>query len=224
MRIALLFAAAATAALALAGAAPAKEVSSLQVCGADACNTVTDRDTLIRFEESAGSYDVHTGAAAPAEYYVLRVTVDAGDGGQVAWENYYVPEARVLRGTDEYGRALWRRAPKAERTLLDSIATGVRPYPVPDVTKATVGRKTAANPASYLDLYRLKRTPSAHPKRPGWRRIRLTSTTPTPWTDGANVLRYLPRERLLERDGEYVRLPKRLARAVQRAAALRIPG
>jgi hypothetical protein len=223
MRIALLCAAAATAALALVAAAPAKEVSSIQICGPEACATVTDRATLAQFEQSAGSYDVSVGPAAPAVYYVLRVTYDDG-AQQHSWENFYVPAARSLRSVDEAGRAAWRRAPKAQRALLDSIAAGVRPFAVPVVTKATVGRRAAANPASYLGLYNLKRSPKAFPRRPGWQRIRLASAAPSPWTDGANVLRYLPKERLLERDGEYVRLPKRLARAVRRAAALRIPG
>jgi hypothetical protein len=220
-RIALLLAAAAAAVLALAGAASAKEVVSVQVCGPDACSTVTDRETITRFEESAGSVDVYTGPAAPAEYYLVRVAVDSGDNGIVTLESFYVPSARVLRGPDERGHAVWWRAPRAERTVLDSVATGVRPFPVPEVTRATVGQRPAADPASYLNLYRLKRTPSAHPKRSGWRRIRLTSALASPWTDGANVLMYLPRERLLQRDGEYVRLSKRLGRAVQRAAALR---
>ena len=33
------------------------------------------------------------------------------------------------------------------------------------------------------------------------------SASPSPWTDGVSVLRYLPRERILDRDGRYVRLP-----------------
>jgi hypothetical protein len=224
MRIALLCAVVAAAALAAVGAAPAKEVTELQVCGPDACATVTDRDWLSRFENSVGSDDVIIGAAAPAEYYVVRGTIDAGDSQQFRWENYYVPGGRALRGENELGRASWRRAPAAQRALLNELAAGVRPYPVPVVTKASVGHKEAAEPASYLNLYRLKRSPRALPKRPGWQRIRLTSEVPSPWTDGKNVLRYLPKERLLERDGQYVRLAKRLARAVQRAAALQIPG
>jgi len=217
----LLFAAAGSAALALAGSAPAKEVSSVQVCGVYACNTITDRATLEQFVEASGSDGSYTGPAAPAEYYVVRVTVDAGEGQQAAWSDYYVPGAHVRRGTNEQGHAQWRRTTKDERAFLDATAAGLAPFPAPDITRARVGRKPAADPDSYLSLYRLRVSPYAYPKHPGWRRIRLTSAVPSPWTDGANVLRYLPKERLLDRDGEYVRLPRMLARAVQRAAALR---
>ena len=220
-RIALLFAAA-TAALAVAGSAPAKEVSSVQVCGVSACNAITDRATLQQFEESVGADDSYVGPAAPAAYYVVRVTIDAGDGQQVSWSDYYVPAAHVRRGTNERGHAQWWRTTKAEGALLDATAAGLAPFPVPGVTKATVGRKPAAEPDSYLSLYRLRVSPYAYPKHAGWRRIRLTSAVPSPWTDGANVLRYLPRERLLYRDGEYVRLSRPVARAMQHAAALKL--
>jgi hypothetical protein len=223
-RILVLCAAGATAALALVGAAPAKEISAVEVCGPDACAGVADRETLTRFEETAGGFEVSTGPAVPAEFYVLRLTYSDGVE-QHSWENYYVPSARVLRSVDQFGRAAWRRAPKAQRLLLDPLAAQVQPYPVPVVTKATVGRKRVAAPASYLGLYRLARSPRAYPKHErGWQRVRLASALPSPWTDGANTLRYLRRERLLERDGQYVRLSRRLARAVRRASALRIPG
>lgn len=212
---------AALAALAVAATAPAKEISSIQLCGPQACNTVTDRDTIGQFENSAGSGAVDTGPAVPGAYYVLRVTIDTGDS-KVSWEQYYIPAARKLRDHSAESSSLWHRAPSAERAFLDSLAAGVQPYPVPEVTSATVGRKTASNPASYLNLYRLKASPRAYPKHAGWRRIRLHSASPSPWTDGVSILRYLPKERLLDRDGQYVRLTKRLGRALQRAAALQV--
>src|SRR5439155_15352296 len=184
-----------------------------------ACKTVTDRETISRFENSAGSGAVNTGPAVPGEYYVLRVTVDTGESN-VAWQQYYIPSARKVRDFTAEDSSLWHRPSSDERAFLDSLATGVQPYPVPEVTSATVGRRAASNPASYLNLYRLKATPNAYPKRSGWRRIRLHSASPSPWTDGVSVLRYLPRERILDRDGRYVRLTKRLGRALQRAAAL----
>jgi hypothetical protein len=223
VRIALLVAAT-TAALALAGSSPAKEVSSVELCGPDSCAAVTDREALVRFAETTAGADVATGPAVPSAYYVVRVSIDDGTAEQHHWESFYLPGARVVRSVDEHGRASWRRAPKAERAFLDAMAAGVRAFPEPEVTTASVGKRPVVAAATYLGLYRLKRTPRAWPKRRGWQRIRLGSTVGSPWTDGANVLRYLPRERLLERDGEYVRLSKRLARAVRNAAALRISG
>jgi hypothetical protein len=221
IRIALLSACTAVAALVAAGTTSAKEISSVQVCGPQACATVTDRDTISSFENSAGSGALDTGPAAPGAYYVLRVTVDTGQD-KVAWEQYYVPSARKVRDTSAESSSLWHRPSSAERAFLDSLAAGVQPYAVPEITSATVGRKAASNPGSYLNLYRLKATPRAYPRHSGWRRIRLHSAAPSPWTDGVSILRYLPKERLLDRDNQYVRLTKRLGRALQRAAALQV--
>jgi hypothetical protein len=218
----LIVAAAAGLALTFAGVAQAKEISEVKVCGAEACKTITDRAQLDQFAEGPGSTDLYVGAAAPADFYTVRVTVSVENSESVSWEQFYVPSARVMRGTDESGRASWRRTPNAERAALDAFASGVKPFPAPEVTRATVGRRVAADPASYLGLYRLKLSPKAYPKRNYWIRIRLSSAAPSPWTDGANVLRYSPKERLLERDGDYVRLPKRLARDVASASALHL--
>ncbi|MDQ3876394.1 MAG: hypothetical protein M3322_12775 [Actinomycetota bacterium] len=213
---------AAAVALALPGAAAAKEVTSLEICGAETCRTVTSPAVLTQVGESAGRAGVSAAPAAPAEFFLIRTTVE-GDDHRFTWESFYVPSARVMRGIDEHKHAYWRRTPNEERTLLDSLAAGLRPLPVPEVTRATVGRRTAADPASYLALYRLRPTDRyAYPRRADWIRIRLRSKLPSPWTDGANVLAYSPSARLLERDGQFVRLPKRLGREVRRAAALHV--
>ena len=111
-------------------------------------------------------------------------------------------------------------ASRRSRTARD--ASGAPPSSDAAAAAAASRLWAASNPASYLNLYRLKATPNAYPKRSGWRRIRLHSASPSPWTDGVSVLRYLPRERILDRDGRYVRLTKRLGRALQRAAALQV--
>jgi hypothetical protein len=208
------------AAVALPAGAQAKEVTSVAICGPDSCRTITDRSLLTQFEEAAGSTDLYVGPVAPAPYLVVRVKVDAGSDS-FTWQSFYVPSGRVMRGTNEQNRASWRSMPRTEWTLMDSFAAGVTPFAVPTVTRATVGARTAVNPASYLGLYRLKRTRGAYPKRDYWLRIRLFSDTASPWTDGTNLLRYNPRERLLERDGDYVRLSKPTARALAKASALR---
>ncbi len=219
----LVLALAAAAALALPAAATAKEMTAVETCGVDGCRTVRDRDVLSRLEQSAGESDVRGAPARPAPFYVVRVTVDGGDQ-RVTWENFYVPSARTMRGMDERNRALWRRVPEGERAILDSLAAGVTPFPAPEVVRATVGRKTAADPASYLALYRLEGKRAAYPRRADWIRIRLYSTRPTPWTDGANVLAYSPSARVLRRDGELVRVPKRLGRQIRTGAALHMTG
>lgn len=211
-------------ALGLPSAAVSKEVSELQVCGAQACKSITDRALLEQFEGAAGDADYYAGPARPSAFYVIRVTVDVGpDHPTHTWRAFYVPSAKLMRSVDEHGRASWRRMPQAERKLFDAFAEGVEPYPAPEITRARVGRKAVANPASYLNLYTLKRSPRAFPKRNSWLRIRLESTLPSPWTDGTNRLRYSQKERLLERDGEFVRLSKQVTRALSRAGALRLP-
>ena len=217
----LVLALAAAAALLLPGAATAKEVTAVETCGVDGCKTVRDRDVLSRLEQSAGESDVRGAPARPAPFYVVRVTVDGGDQ-QFTWESFYVPSARTMRGTDERKRAFWRRVPEGERAILDSLAAAVTPFPAPEVVRATVGRKPAADPASYLALYRLEGRRAAYPRKADWIRIRLYSARRSPWTDGANVLAYSPSARALERDGELVRVPKRVGRQIRTGAALHL--
>lgn len=217
-RIALVVAVAG-AALVAAGAAPAKRISELRICGAESCTTITDPTALAEFEASAASFR-SIEPAAPASYYSIRLTFDAGNGTLAVRTAFYLRSAGAMRQIDR-GTAVWTQIPTAERDFLDRTAAGLEPFAVPRVTRATVGGKRAADPASYLDLYRLK----ARPASPGgrhWKRIRLHSAVPSPWTDRAARLAFSPRTNRLERDGEYLHLPRAVARAVRRAAAVHV--
>jgi hypothetical protein len=219
----LAFALAAAAALALPASVAAKEISALQLCGAGGCRTITDHNALARFEQAGGDSDRSVGPAAPTPFYLLKVVVNTGEGGDaIAWQTYYVPAGRVFRGV-QGNHAEWTRAPEAARTVLDQAADGLEPYTVPVVSRATVGRKVAKNPASYLALFQLPARKARLGVRTDWVRIRLRSAVPSPWTDGKNVLYFSARGRVLLRDGETVRLPKRVARSVRRASAVRLP-
>jgi hypothetical protein len=128
-----------------------------------------------------------------------------------------------MRLIGETGSAYWRRTAAAEAKLFNSLTDALKPYPVPRITRATVGGRRVANPSSYLSLYRLKKTGCRYPVNADWKRIRLHAATSSPWTDAAAVLSYAPKTRTLERDGELLRLPKTVARAVRTAAAVRLP-
>lgn len=110
------------AALWLAGPAPAKEVSTAKVCGADACTEVDDRAALRGFAEGGEPTD-GPGQALP--FY--RVRLGVGDGRRVhdRFTVVYVPKASLIRGEDgtwmPVGRAFWR-------SFRSAIPPG-RPFP-----------------------------------------------------------------------------------------------
>ena len=228
-RIALVSVAALGLALVGARAAPAKEVSELQICGTAGCKTITDRDLLVQYEQTGGSTDFVIGPSVPAPYFTLRVTVDAGEAAadgatqSFTWTAFYVPGARALRTTGDPNEVRWTRMTVAQKLLLSRFAGDLEPFPVPAIARATVGGKPAANPGSYLNLYRLKKTKYRYPTRSDWKRIRLYSDTASPWTDSAARLAFSPSTRTLDRGGFFTGLSKSVARSVRKASAVRVP-
>src|SRR5512133_2572673 len=87
------------AALALPGAAAAKEVTALEVCGTDGCTRIADRATLRGFEQ--GSELAQAPPAGAQRSYVVRVRIrdDAG-ASQVGWTTLWLPAAGVMAFDD----------------------------------------------------------------------------------------------------------------------------
>ena len=111
--------AAVTAAVALAapGAAAAKEVSALDVCGTDGCTRIADRAVLGSFEQ--GTSLAEAAPAGPHRFYELRVRVRDDTGGSVTgWTTLWLPGAHLL--AFDYGQpgATFSPAPpRLERAL-----------------------------------------------------------------------------------------------------------
>jgi hypothetical protein len=203
--------------LALSAAASAKEIREIKVCGPAACRALTDQPTMSLV--ASGGYQTLVPAAA-SEYYIVTYTVDEGDSS-FSWQNYYIPRSRELRGEGESHRAIWTKLTDDAATALRGLTVDLVAFPKPSITRATVGGKpVAGDPASYLELYRVGNPFFGLPTGTGFMRISLQSTTPSPWTDAAARLLYLPSRRLLWRDSQIVRLPKAIASRVVRRVAL----
>jgi hypothetical protein len=113
MRLAIIIALA----LAFPAAAAAKEVTSIDVCGADGCARIADRTTLSAFEEGS-----EMAAAAPAglqRSYLLRVHMREGDAGSTHGStSRWLPSAGLIANEDGPGNFIFTPAdPKLERAL-----------------------------------------------------------------------------------------------------------
>jgi hypothetical protein len=220
---ALLFVAGAVA-LAAPAAAAAKNISSVKLCGASDCATITNRDVLQRWMESGGSL---TAPPAISRYYRLEITVSAAPGEtfdngktSITWSEWYVPATQAIRGTDEAGNASWsRQSGRAAAIFADAVRT-VEPYPAPTITAATIGGRSVKDPASYARLFDPGWKIATDWSAKDWRKIRLRSDASSPWTDGKNNLSYSPKKHVLMRDGTVVQVPRSVAARLTSARSL----
>jgi hypothetical protein len=151
---------------------------------------------------------------APAPYYRVRLV---GDRSSIAL--WYVPgEAKLTLLPFGYDTFAWTTVAGSWRETLDALARRIDPYPVSTIARATVDGRAVADPQSYLVLWSLTGKPHGYPRDYGVQ-IVLRSTQPSPWTDG-NFLQFLPRDRMLVRDGELVAVPRWIAARIGRRASL----
>ena len=118
------------------------------------------------------------------------------------------------------GAATWVVQSARAVDIFANAVRGVEPFPAPTITGGTLGRRTVSDPASYARLFEPRWEIAADWSATDWRRIRLTSLSPSPWTDGKNTLLYASRKRTLSRDGTVVVVPKSVARRLARARSL----
>jgi hypothetical protein len=117
---------AALTALAMPGAATAKRVSSLTVCGTDGCEKVSDRAALKGFME--GGYETLS-PEAPAPFFTVKVAMlhDGDEAG--GWTVQYLRAANLLRAQADYGKHVWTRPAGVTAEALRDAARGLQPYP-----------------------------------------------------------------------------------------------
>lgn len=208
----------------LPATAQAKEISKLSICGPSSCASITDPTLLQQWMQADGGQSARPSALAP--FFRLETTVTAGPGEtfddgrtSVTWSEFYIPSAGVIRGSSQSNVAAWTRLGSSAAETLSTAAQGVAPFPAPVVTRATVGRRQARDPASYSTLFDRSWKSSAG-WASSWIRIRLQSDLASPWTDGKNVLLFSAKRKLLVRDGETVKVPGAVARQLSRAQSL----
>jgi hypothetical protein len=143
---------AATAALALPGAAAAKEISAIQVCGTDGCTRVVDRSVLRGFEQGT-----ELAEAAPAgrhSAYELHIRVRDDTGASVpGWTTLWLPGAHLIAFDDgQPGATFTPVEPAVERALARAArghtARAARRYATPPPPAARVAEIVPAPPAA----------------------------------------------------------------------------
>jgi hypothetical protein len=107
-----------TAALALPAAAAAKEIQSVQACGADGCDDVTNIASPAALD--GGGRGNPPAGAAP--FFRFKVAVKAGEG-RSGWSFLYVPSAQKVRADD----GTWMNPTTASLHALDRLVRGRQP-------------------------------------------------------------------------------------------------
>jgi hypothetical protein len=204
--------------------AEAKQISKLSICGPSSCASITDAMLLHEWMQGDNGQSARPSAFAPFLRLETTVTAAPGEtfeGGNtsITWSDFYIPSAGVIRGTSESNVAAWTRLSARAAEILSTAAKPVGPFPAPVVTRATVGRRQATDPASYATLFD-RRWKISRGWASTWTPIRLQSDPASPWTDGKNVLLFSAKRRLLVRDGETVKLSGAVARQLNRAQSL----
>ena len=116
----------AAAALGPAAAASAKEIASVQICGADGCRDVTDRTTMAIAE--GGPSTSPPDATAPS--YRVKVSMKAPEGGADAgWSFVWVPKAGKLALED----GTWTNPPSTTVGELERASRGMEPLPASEL-------------------------------------------------------------------------------------------
>ena len=135
---------------------------------------------------------------------------------------YFIPAAGEIRtvGSISTGHALWIKLPGKLTASLRKLVRKVRPYKAPTrLREVFVKDRIADRPSSYLHLYTIGTPTRAAPGVTGWAGITLWGS-PTPWTDGKNVLSVSNRGGYLRRDGQVVRIPASVATRIRRAQSI----
>ena len=132
-----------------------------------------------------------------------------GDRGKVfgASAFFYVPDGELVVQPGKAARR--RRGGTRTRALGRSSSRsprGAKPHPRRSSTEVAVNGKPVVDPQSYLRLYTIGSKATTYPTDTLGQQTVLQSDSPTPWTDGNDVVVY-PKSHLLVRDGQIVSIP-----------------
>jgi hypothetical protein len=85
--------------LALPGAAAAKEITAVSVCGAHACTRLTDHADMRAFMDTSGMAEA--APRAPQRSYLLRMRVSEPGSPHIDWTSHWLPDAGLIASSDE---------------------------------------------------------------------------------------------------------------------------
>jgi hypothetical protein len=203
--------------------AAAKGLLGVEACGPDGCQ----QQRSDRLEEGAGGPNgPFTGLggivqpAAPGPWY--RINFLLGDNGKLFMRVplFYVPGSKLLitPGNGNEQPSWWH--PRGElRTIVESLAARVKPYPTPTDIQVKANGKSVAAPQSYLRLFTIGSRTDKYPTEDDRVDVTFTSKRPTPWTTG-NLMVLYPKSHLFIRDGQMVVIPADTSDRIVRRASL----
>jgi hypothetical protein len=207
-------------ALLIPASASAKEITGLKVCGASGCADV-DKSKLTGLSEDGGAPGPSVFNPAVGSFYTVAMSFGMNGETFQTHQTYWLADRNLLRGQEQMSIEPWWTAPAAQAALLNEAAAGLQPF-TPQLQRVLVGRKTVADPSSYMRLLERYPHPRARPsKKARWIKITLRGTNP--WVDGVMHMRYQPQRRVLKRESDLVKLPKALGRLVVRRLSLAQP-
>jgi hypothetical protein len=188
------------------GAAAAKEIASMKVCGANGCAALTNPQTFWNDGSGGLTFDAPVGP-----YYRLEVAI--GDPGQIGARQTvsWLRGARLTHGADQSSFDPWSRLTAAQSRRLERAAARLMPLE-PALTRVTIDGKRVDDPGSYIRLFGHFAASYKYPPD-GAKTVTIVVTPahPNPWLQHALTLRYRPQLRQLERpDYEDVTLPAAL--------------
>jgi len=241
----LLFAAV-VATLALAPTALGKELQSVSVCGPEGCNSsdgggaagaggggggtggAAFAEFRAAFEgdtDTAGAPRTVLDAVPVGSYYRLGVLVrgDYPPAGHFSVEMWYVKPnlIRFLRSGDRVEP--FKRLGPAASSLLERLASDLKPYPAPKVVGAIVNGKRAAHPAEYIGLFGgLKTTDVSLASTSRWVDLGVTPDRANPWFTADMQFLYMPDDQALFFD-KPVKVGYDLASTIARDGGLPMP-
>jgi hypothetical protein len=197
-------------------------LADLQLCGVSVCITIDDAATVPLSEAIFFWYTDKAAPAEPQTYYLLRWS--GGVGAMNTEHAFWMPSAGLIRRFDPLSlSARWKGISGSLAAALQPAATGLQPFPLPELTRVVLGHRVARDPRSYVGLLSggtpVKSWAAAH----GWLRVRIASLQPSPWTDVGADLQISRTGGFVWRDGSVFRIPLRLARLVRRGASLAAP-
>jgi len=196
-------------ALALAAGAAAKAPpSGIQLCGKNGCATIAFEQAERLFTANASSGL----AAPPGRFYRLRWS---WDDGKTQSGGYWLPDANALRLVDS-----WAQPDPGATAALTAAAAGLEAFSPEPPTGVAVGRREAADPASYTLLLTAGTRVSTWPGDFEWARVRLFSPEPSPWTDGSYDVEVSTASGYVFREGVAYRIPLAIARLARLGRSL----
>jgi hypothetical protein len=130
-----------TATVLAAGAGAKAPPSGIQLCGTTGCAAIGQQEAEQLFTLGRTPHS----PVGPAPFYVLRWRWEEGQAPTTG--GYWLPEPGALR----LG-ASWAVPDGAVSAALQAAAGGLAPFSPAPPTRVTVGRRAAADPASYVQL------------------------------------------------------------------------